>query len=191
MSYISSSKSTPGQKNSIKEKSSLSESPRTLHSPAGHGSGLCNQTQDDKTTLSPRCTTSQISSKLGTLLVITITLHSKATTVMQLEAGVDAEGRISEDSIFFSKAKTRRTQPRIVPKLRQQGAEWLETNRLTTKESPTPTILISTTRTNSTTSKPIIYTHNNKDLMSHPSFGAPRHRREQNHQVCWDQVSHI
>jgi hypothetical protein len=28
-------------------------------------------------------------------------------------------------------------------------------------------------------------------LMSHPDFGAPRPGREHNHQVCWDQVSHI
>jgi hypothetical protein len=27
--------------------------------------------------------------------------------------------------------------------------------------------------------------------MSHPGFGAPRPGREHNHQVCWDQVSHI
>jgi hypothetical protein len=27
--------------------------------------------------------------------------------------------------------------------------------------------------------------------MSHPDFGAPRPGREHNHQVCWDQVSHI
>jgi hypothetical protein len=27
--------------------------------------------------------------------------------------------------------------------------------------------------------------------MSHPGFGAPRPGREYNHQVCWDQVSHI
>jgi hypothetical protein len=26
---------------------------------------------------------------------------------------------------------------------------------------------------------------------SHPGFGAPRPGREHNHQVCWDQVSHI
>jgi hypothetical protein len=29
------------------------------------------------------------------------------------------------------------------------------------------------------------------DGLSHPSFGAPRPGREHNHQVCWDQVSHI
>jgi hypothetical protein len=28
-------------------------------------------------------------------------------------------------------------------------------------------------------------------IMSHPDFGAPRPGREHNHQVCWDQVSHI
>jgi hypothetical protein len=28
-------------------------------------------------------------------------------------------------------------------------------------------------------------------LVSHPGFGAPRPGREHNHQVCWDQVSHI
>jgi hypothetical protein len=28
-------------------------------------------------------------------------------------------------------------------------------------------------------------------LLSHPDFGAPRPGREHNHQVCWDQVSHI
>jgi hypothetical protein len=28
-------------------------------------------------------------------------------------------------------------------------------------------------------------------LLSHPDFGAPRPGREYNHQVCWDQVSHI
>jgi hypothetical protein len=28
-------------------------------------------------------------------------------------------------------------------------------------------------------------------IMSHPDFGAPRLGREHNHQVCWDQVSHI
>jgi hypothetical protein len=27
--------------------------------------------------------------------------------------------------------------------------------------------------------------------LSHPGFGAPRPGREHNHQVCWDQVSHI
>jgi hypothetical protein len=27
--------------------------------------------------------------------------------------------------------------------------------------------------------------------VSHPDFGAPRPGREHNHQVCWDQVSHI
>jgi hypothetical protein len=27
--------------------------------------------------------------------------------------------------------------------------------------------------------------------MSHPDFGTPRPGREHNHQVCWDQVSHI
>jgi hypothetical protein len=27
--------------------------------------------------------------------------------------------------------------------------------------------------------------------MSHPGFTAPRPEREHNHQVCWDQVSHI
>jgi hypothetical protein len=27
--------------------------------------------------------------------------------------------------------------------------------------------------------------------VSHPGFGAPRPGREHNHQVCWDQVSHI
>jgi hypothetical protein len=27
--------------------------------------------------------------------------------------------------------------------------------------------------------------------MSHPGFGAPRPGRKHNHQVCWDQVSHI
>jgi hypothetical protein len=29
------------------------------------------------------------------------------------------------------------------------------------------------------------------NLMSHPDFRAPRPGREHNHQVCWDQVSHI
>jgi hypothetical protein len=29
------------------------------------------------------------------------------------------------------------------------------------------------------------------DFLSHPGFGAPRPGREHNHQVCWDQVSHI
>jgi hypothetical protein len=29
------------------------------------------------------------------------------------------------------------------------------------------------------------------DILSHPGFGAPRPRHEHNHQVCWDQVSHI
>jgi hypothetical protein len=28
-------------------------------------------------------------------------------------------------------------------------------------------------------------------VLSHPDFGAPRPGREHNHQVCWDQVSHI
>jgi hypothetical protein len=28
-------------------------------------------------------------------------------------------------------------------------------------------------------------------LVSHPDFGAPRPGREHNHQVCWDQVSHV
>jgi hypothetical protein len=28
-------------------------------------------------------------------------------------------------------------------------------------------------------------------LLSHPGFRAPRPGREHNHQVCWDQVSHI
>jgi hypothetical protein len=28
-------------------------------------------------------------------------------------------------------------------------------------------------------------------LLSHPGFGAPRPGHEHNHQVCWDQVSHI
>jgi hypothetical protein len=28
-------------------------------------------------------------------------------------------------------------------------------------------------------------------LLSHPGFGASRPGREHNHQVCWDQVSHI
>ena len=28
-------------------------------------------------------------------------------------------------------------------------------------------------------------------ILSHPGFGAPRPGREHNHQVCWDQVSHI
>jgi hypothetical protein len=28
-------------------------------------------------------------------------------------------------------------------------------------------------------------------LLSHPGFGAPRPGREHNHEVCWDQVSHI
>jgi hypothetical protein len=28
-------------------------------------------------------------------------------------------------------------------------------------------------------------------FLSHPDFGAPRPGREHNHQVCWDQVSHI
>ena len=27
--------------------------------------------------------------------------------------------------------------------------------------------------------------------LSHPGFGAPKPGREHNHQVCWDQVSHI
>jgi hypothetical protein len=27
--------------------------------------------------------------------------------------------------------------------------------------------------------------------LSHPDFGAPRPGCEHNHQVCWDQVSHI
>jgi hypothetical protein len=31
----------------------------------------------------------------------------------------------------------------------------------------------------------------NGGSVSHPDFGAPRPRREHNHQVCWDQVSHI
>jgi hypothetical protein len=29
------------------------------------------------------------------------------------------------------------------------------------------------------------------NMLSHPGFGAPRPGREHNHQVCWDQVSHI
>jgi hypothetical protein len=29
------------------------------------------------------------------------------------------------------------------------------------------------------------------EILSHPGFGAPRPGREHNHQVCWDQVSHI
>jgi hypothetical protein len=29
------------------------------------------------------------------------------------------------------------------------------------------------------------------EYLSHPGFGAPRPGREHNHQVCWDQVSHI
>jgi hypothetical protein len=33
--------------------------------------------------------------------------------------------------------------------------------------------------------------NNNNKFMSHPGFGAPRPGRENNHQVCWDQVSHI
>jgi hypothetical protein len=28
-------------------------------------------------------------------------------------------------------------------------------------------------------------------VLSHPGFGAPRPGREHNHQVCWNQVSHI
>jgi hypothetical protein len=27
--------------------------------------------------------------------------------------------------------------------------------------------------------------------LSHPSFGAPRPGHEHNHQVCWDQLSHL
>jgi hypothetical protein len=33
--------------------------------------------------------------------------------------------------------------------------------------------------------------HLGKEWVSHPGFGAPRPGREHNHQVCWDQVSHI
>jgi hypothetical protein len=33
--------------------------------------------------------------------------------------------------------------------------------------------------------------NNQSKVMSHPDFGAPRPGREHNHQVCWDQVSHI
>jgi hypothetical protein len=29
------------------------------------------------------------------------------------------------------------------------------------------------------------------EVVSHPGFMAPRPGREHNHQVCWDQVSHI
>jgi hypothetical protein len=32
---------------------------------------------------------------------------------------------------------------------------------------------------------------NPPEVLSHPGFGAPRPGREHNHQVCWDQVSHI
>jgi hypothetical protein len=28
-------------------------------------------------------------------------------------------------------------------------------------------------------------------LLSHPDFRGPKPGREHNHQVCWDQVSHI
>jgi hypothetical protein len=28
-------------------------------------------------------------------------------------------------------------------------------------------------------------------IMSHPDFRGPKPEREHNHQVCWDQVSHI
>jgi hypothetical protein len=30
-----------------------------------------------------------------------------------------------------------------------------------------------------------------REELSHLGFGAPRPGREHNHQVCWDQVSHI
>jgi hypothetical protein len=127
-SYISCSKSTPGQKSSTNGKSSHSESPRTLCSPAGHGSGPGNQTQAGKTAPSPKCTTSPISSRLGTLLVVTNTLRSKATTVTQPEAGVEVEARRSEGSIVFSMAKTRHTQPGIALKPKPQRIECPETN---------------------------------------------------------------
>jgi uncharacterized membrane protein len=109
--------------------------------------------------------------QLGTLLIVTITLRSKAATLIQLEAEAEAEASSNEDSIIFSTTKTRHTQLGIAPKLRQQRIKWLETHWLTTKESsPTPTIPISTTNTNSTmnisilTSKTILYTRNNGDL---------------------------
>jgi hypothetical protein len=34
-------------------------------------------------------------------------------------------------------------------------------------------------------------TERRETVVSHPDFGAPRPGREHNHQVCWDQVSHI
>jgi hypothetical protein len=30
-----------------------------------------------------------------------------------------------------------------------------------------------------------------EEIMSHPGFRGPKPGREHNHQVCWDQVSHI
>jgi hypothetical protein len=36
-----------------------------------------------------------------------------------------------------------------------------------------------------------VFTQDYTSKLSHPDFGAPRPGREHNHQVCWDQVSHI
>jgi hypothetical protein len=164
--YISYSKSTPGPKSSTKEKSNHSKSPRTLRSPAGHGSGLHNRTQAGKTVTSPKCTSSPISSRLETPLVVMNTPRSRAPTET-LEAEVEAHN--SKGSIAFSMAKTRHIPPGTTLKPRTQRTEWPKTIQLTTKElSPTPTIPNNTTITNSTmsitipTSKTTTYTSNTK-----------------------------
>jgi hypothetical protein len=138
-SYINYSKSMPGLRSSTREKSSHNENPRTLHSPAGHGSVLHNRTQADQIVTSPKCTPSLINSRLEIPLVAMSTLRNRAKAT--IEAEVEAESHDSEGSTAFSMVKTQHIPLGIALKPRPPRIEWPEINRLTIKElAPIPTI---------------------------------------------------
>jgi hypothetical protein len=136
-----------------KEKSIHNESPRILHSPAGHGLGLRNRTQADKIVTSPKCTPSPTNIRPETLPVARNTPRNR---VVAETPEAEAESHNNEGSIVFYMAKTQHIPP---------GSA----NRLTTKDlSPTPTIHKNITSTNSTmsitipTTKTTTYTSNTK-----------------------------
>jgi hypothetical protein len=140
----------PGPKSSTREKSSHSGNPRTFHSLARHGSGLCSQTQAGQTVTSPKCTPSLISSRLETPLVAMSTARNRVVAAT-LEGEAKAECYNSEGSNVFSMVKTRHIPLGIALKPRPPKIGWPEINQLTTKElSPTPTIPSNITSTNCT-----------------------------------------
>jgi hypothetical protein len=104
-SYTNYLRSTPGPKSSINARSSLSGSPRTLHSPVEPGPGQHSQTLAETTAIIIRCTTLPTSSQPEKPPVVRNTTPRAATTTQGEEAADGHNSRV--DSIVCFTAKLR------------------------------------------------------------------------------------